>query len=298
MEVPRKQLDLRDDPSVLSPPRVTQPYACAKVVNVTVYVPQATLDVEVAGVVVVTGFAGESPAPFGALIPLPAALTPGQIVRARQNRPGAVSNWSPPVTTLDHTVEFPAGPPRPEIFPTPLYKCGVRTGVGNLLVGCNVRVTEDGVTAGSVAGANNPQGVNVSPAFDTGQKVRAFADLCGDPSPPSLEHLVQPPPLPLPAPGFDPIYEGATDIVVNTITNGARFTLSRNGIAGTTYPCWGGRCKVAVAPVAAADTFSATQELSVRRTARARPAAALFSPVPRFRRLKSARFRRATRLSS
>jgi hypothetical protein len=261
MEVPRKSLELRDDPSVLSPPRVTQPYACAEVTNVTAYVPQATLDVEIAGVVVVAGFPGGSPAPFGALIPLPAALTPGQIVRARQNRSGAVSPWSLPVTVLDHTVEFPAGPPRPEIFPTPLYKCGVRTGVGNLLVGCNVRVTEDGVTAGSVAGANDPQGVNVSPAFDTGQKVRAFADLCGDPSPPSLEHEVQPPPLPLPAPGFDPIYEGATDIVVNTITNGARFTLSRNGIAGHTYPCWGGRCKVEVAPVGAGETFSATQEL-------------------------------------
>ncbi len=261
MEVPRKRLDLRDDPSVLSPPMVTQPYACAKVVNITAYVPQATLDVEVAGVVVVTGFSGGSPAPFGALITLPAALTAGQVVRARQNRPGAVSPWSQPMTVLDHTVEFPAGPPRPEIFPTPLYKCGVRTGVGNLLVGCNVRVTEDGVTAGSVAGANNPQGVNVSPAFNTGQKVRAFADLCGDPSPPSLEHEVQPPPLPLPAPGFDPIYEGATDIVVNTITNGARFTLSRDGIVNATYPCWGGRCKVGVAPVGPADSFSATQEL-------------------------------------
>ena len=261
MEVPRKRLDLRDDPAVLSPPLLAQPYACATVVNVTAYVPGATLDVEVAGAVVVAGFPGGSPAPFGALIPLPAALTPGQVVRARQNRPGATSPWSAAYTVLDHTVEYPAGPPRPEIFPTPLYKCGVRTGVGNLLVGSSVRVAADGTTVGSVASANNPQGVNVSPAFDTGQKVRAFADLCGDPSPPSLEHTVQPPPLPLPAPGFDPIYEGTTDIVVNTITNGARFTLSRNGIVGATYPCWGDRCKVGVAPVGPSDTFSATQEL-------------------------------------
>jgi hypothetical protein len=261
MEVPRKRLDLRDDPSVLSPPVVTQPYACAEVVNVTAYVPGATLDVEVSAVVVAAGFPGGSPAPFGALIPLPAALTPGQIVRARQHRAGATSPWSAAVTVLDHTVEYPAGLPRPEIFPTPLYKCGVRTGVGNLLVGSSVRVMANGATVGSVSSANNPQGVNVNPAFDTGQKVRAVAELCGDSSPLSLEHTVQPQPLPLPAPGFDPIYEGTTDIVVNTITNGARFTLSRNGVDIGTYPCWGGRCKVGVAPVALTDTFSATQQL-------------------------------------
>lgn len=284
MEVPRKRLELRDDPSVLSPPQLTQPYACAKVVNVMAYVPQATLDIEVAGVVVVAGFPGGSPAPFGALVPLPASLTPGQIVKARQNRPGATSQWSAAVTVIDHTVEYPAGPPRPEIFPTPLYKCGVRTGVGNLLVGSSVRVTADGVTVGNVAGSNNPQGVNVTPAFDTGKRVRAFADLCGDPSPPSLEHIVQPPPLPLSAPGFEPIFAGTTDIVVNNIANGARFTLSRNGVVTGTYACWGGSSKVGVAAVAATDTFSATQELcrsdgpSAPGTGNVQPCSALPAP--------------------
>ena len=163
-------------------------------------------------------------------------------------------------SVLDHTVEFPAGPPRPEILPTPLYNavCERASATCSSDATCASRRT---VLPREASRSEQSTGVNVNPAFNTGQKVRAFAELCGDPSPPSLEHEVQPPPLPLPAPGFDPIYEGATDIVVNTITNGARFTLSRNGIVGATYPCWGGRCKVGVAPVATGDTFSATQEL-------------------------------------
>ncbi|HEV7679485.1 MAG TPA: hypothetical protein VGQ42_13035 [Candidatus Dormibacteraeota bacterium] len=263
MEVPRNKLELRDDPTVLSPPILTQPlYACAKAVNVTGYVPGATLDIEVAGAVVVAGFAAGSPAPFGAIIHLPAPLVAGQAVRARQSYGSATSPWAAAATVVDHTVDYPAGPPRPELFPTPLYNCGVRTGVGNLLVGCDTWITADGATAGSVAGANNPQGVNVAPAYSTNQTVRAWAQLCDDPSPPSQKHQVQPPPLPLPAPGFDPIYQGGTQLVVNSIADGAHFTLSRNGIAVGTLSCWGGKCIVGLSPAfVTTDTLTATQEL-------------------------------------
>jgi hypothetical protein len=37
-----------------------------------------------------------------------------------------------------HWVDFPAGPPRPQINRATGYGCGVRTGVGNLLMGSNV----------------------------------------------------------------------------------------------------------------------------------------------------------------
>ncbi len=263
MEVPRSGLDLDDDQGLLSPPIVTQPlYACATAVNVTGYVPDPVLDLEIDGAIVVAGFPGGSPAPFGATIHIPAPLVAAQTIRARQRRGAATSPWSRAATVRDHTADYPAGPPRPEIFPTPLYNCGVRTGVGNLLVGCNVRVTADGTTAGAVTGANNPQGVNVSPAFNTGQHVRAWAELCHDPSPPSIEQVVQPQPLPLPAPGFDPIYEGGTQLIVNTIVNGARFTLSRGGVLVGTYPCWGGRCLVWLpSPFTSGEVFTATQQL-------------------------------------
>jgi len=261
MEVPREKLHLRDDPQLLSPPIVTQPlYTCAKAVNITGYVPNATLDVEVNGAVVIAGFPGGSPAPYGATIKLPNPLVAAQTVQARQHRGTATSVWSSAAAARSHTADYPAGPPRPELFPTPLYKCGVRTGVENLLVGCDVRITANNATVGSVAGANNPQGINVQPPYDTGQHVRAWAELCNDPSPPSLEQIVQS--LPLPLPGFDPIYAGGTELVVNTIVDGARFTLSRNGLLVGTFACWGGRCVVGLdPPFQAGETFSATQEL-------------------------------------
>jgi dienelactone hydrolase len=167
------------------------------------------------------------------------------------------------LSTISHScTDYPAGPPRPELFPTPLYKCGTRTGVNNLLVGCNVWIKANGGTVGTVNGANNPQGVNVSPHYQQGQHVRAWASLCNDPSPPSLEQIVQPPPLPLPAPGFDPIYAGGTQLVVNTIVDGATFTLSRNGVALGTFVCWGGKCIVGLnPPFTAGEVFTATQEL-------------------------------------
>ena len=63
-------------------------------------------------------------------------------------------------------------------------------------------------------------------------------------------------------PGFDPIYAGGTELVVNTIVDGARFTLSRNGLLVGTFACWGGRCMVGLnPPFQAGETFSATQEL-------------------------------------
>ena len=82
MEVPRNELKLRDNPELLSAPTVIQPlYGCAKDVNVIGYVPDATLDLELNGVIVVAGFPGHSPFPSGALIKLPAPLVPGEVAR-------------------------------------------------------------------------------------------------------------------------------------------------------------------------------------------------------------------------
>jgi hypothetical protein len=77
--------------------------------------------------------------PNGTTVPLPSALVLGQVVRARQNFGGATSNWSAPVTVRDHNIDYPTGPPRPEIEPAPVYKYGSRTGVNNLLTGCKLQ---------------------------------------------------------------------------------------------------------------------------------------------------------------
>src|SRR5260370_797560 len=148
MEVPRERLKLRDDPRVISPPYLTPLYQCATAVTVFGFNELATLDVEVAGVVVVNAYPGGFPQPNGATVPLPAALVAGQVVRARQNSGIATSDWSKPITVGDHTKDFPAGPPRPEINPGPVYNCGERTGVANLLVGSNVWITDNAATVG------------------------------------------------------------------------------------------------------------------------------------------------------
>src|SRR6516225_3253063 len=182
MEIPRDKARIEDNPRVISPPIITQPlYGCATAVNVTGYIPNATLDLEVDGVVVVPNWPGNSPTPWGAMIKLPVPFktnqAPPQKVRTRQNFGGATSNWTDFAIVRDHTADFPAGPPRPELFPLPLNKCGIRTGVGNLIVGCDVEILVEGNPDGSVQGANNPQGVNLIKAYVDNQHVRARARL-------------------------------------------------------------------------------------------------------------------------
>ncbi|HEX6861855.1 MAG TPA: hypothetical protein VF414_03510, partial [Thermoanaerobaculia bacterium] len=260
-EVPRERLRLEEQEGLLSPPYLAQPYQCATAVTVYGFVPHATIDVEVAGVVVATRPVG-FPQPVGATIRLPAPLVAGEIVRARQTLGALQSDWSAPYTVLDHTKEFPAGPPRPVINPAPVFECGIRTGVSNLVAGGNVWITADGTEVGRVDGCKPHQGVNVTPAYGLNQRVRAWFELCGDPSAPSIEHITGRPPSPLPAPGFEPIHEGGEQLIINNVVNGAAVTLLRNGVRQGTWGCWGGRLQVALSPpFRATDFFTATQRM-------------------------------------
>lgn len=256
------QLKLRDNPELLSPPRLVELYQCAVAVTVFDFLPHAEIDIEVDGAVVVTQQVG-FPEPVGATLPLPAPLVAGQTVRARQRLGGLTSGWSQPSTVLDHTKEFPAGPPRPQINPAPPLECGVRTGVANLLGGGTVRITADGAEVGRVDGCAAPQqGVNIDPPYGPGQHVRAHFELCGDQSPPSVEHLVQPGPTPLPTPVIEPGYEGSEQLRVTNIANGARVSLTRDGAPAGTYGCWGGALLVSFGtPFTAGETVTATQRL-------------------------------------
>lgn len=285
MEIPRDRLKLRDDRSVISPPAVDPLYQCATVVVVRGFIAGATLDVRVNGATVVTGFPGGFPVPNGAVVPLPAALVAGQAVRARQRFGGATSGWSAPLIVRDHTVDYPTGPPRPEINPAPVYECGARTGVANLLVGCEVWITTDGVEVGRVKGAASQQGVNVSPDYGLGQQVLAWASLCKDPSPASAVEISQPPPAPLPTLGFLPVYEGGRQVTITDVVNGARITLSRNGIVQFAFPSWGYRHLVDLnPPYVQGEQLSATQQLcsggppSPAGTTSVQPCAALPAP--------------------
>jgi hypothetical protein len=243
-EINRKEAGIEENPQLLSPPIVVEPlYQCATAVVVAGGVVDATIEVEVNGVSVGSGIV-QAVLPYGITISVP-KLNANDKVRARQKTATALSDWSSPdVIVRDHTQDYPAGPPRPEIFPLPLYKCGIRTGVGNLLIGSNVWVTADGVEVGRVNGCGNPQGVNISPAFGLTQKVRAWFELCGDPSPPSIEHTTGTSPAPLPAPIVAKQYGGGNQLEISNIVNGAKVTVQRGGSALGTWGCWGGSIRL------------------------------------------------------
>jgi len=260
--VDRDRIDVKDDPRLVSPPWLRGPlYRCAESVTVLGFVPHARVEVEVDGQVVVDAQVG-FPEPVGATLVLPFALSTGQAVRVRQTV-GATSDWSPSLVVRDHTVDYPAGPPRPQIEPTPLFRCGSRTGVDNLLGGGNVWVVADGGEVGRVDACTSPkQGVNIEPTFRLGQTVQAHFELCGDRSPASVAHAVQPGPTPLPVPRFDPSYEGSEQLRITGVVNGARVSVTRGGNPLGTFRCWGGALLVTVDPPAQhGELFQATQRL-------------------------------------
>lgn len=239
-EINRKEAGVDDNPKLLSSPVVTEPlYQCATAVMVVGGVAGAKIEVEVNGAPAGSGVV-QTVLPYGITISV-SKLVANDKVRARQQTATAISNWSSPdVVVRDHSQDYPAGPPRPEIFPLPLFKCGVRTGVGNLLIGGNVWGTANGAEVGRVNGCGNPQGVNVSPPFNLAEKVRAWFELCGDPSPPSIEHITGAPPAPLPVPVIAQQYGGGNQLDISNIANGAKVTVKRGGVVQGTWGCWGG----------------------------------------------------------
>ncbi len=262
MEVERERLKLKDNPKLISPPSVAPAWQCGTVVLVKNFLAFATLDIELNGAVVVAGFPAGYPLPNGAPVPLANALTAGQKIRARQTFGGLASDWSAQVLVKDHLAEFPAGLPRPQIDPSPVFQCGTRTGVANLLVGCDVWIEADAVQVGIAKGAKDHQGVNVAPPYGLGQKVVAHASLCGDQSPPSAMKVSQPSFSPLPAPIPGTPYEGGTQVTIDGVVNGATLTLSRNGVVQFSFSSWGVRHQVGLnPPFVAGEQLSVTQRL-------------------------------------
>lgn len=146
-------------------------------------------------------------------------------------------------------------------------------------------ITADAHEVGRVNGSTEHQGVNVSPSYWLGQHVMAWAELCNDQSPPSAEQITQTYPLPLPMPGYEPVYDGGQQVIITNLVDGVHFTLSRNGINQGTWLAWGGRNIVGLSPAfTAGETLSATQQLcpgdpsSLPGTTTVQPCSALPAP--------------------
>jgi hypothetical protein len=284
-EVARERLDLQRNREVLSPPYLVEPlYRCAISVTARGFLPHAELDVDVDGAI--TTDAAGFPHPHGHTVLLPDPLEAGQEVRVRQRTSIAQSDWSDPVTVRDHTEDYPAGPPRPQISPAPVYACGSRSGVANILPGGVVWITADGNEVGKVDGCSEHQGVNVNPDYSLGEIVRAHYELCADESAPSVALTAGTPPSPLPAPGIDDVYEGGEQVTITNVVNGARVTVYRNGTNLGTWRCWGYALLLGLgAPMTAGETFSAEQRMcpgdptSAPGTGTVQPCSALPAPV-------------------
>ena len=261
-DVPTAGLQL-EDTAFLSPPPVGAPlYQGAKALVVHGFNPGATLDLERNGVIVLAGVPGGLPQPVGALLQLSAPLVAGDVVRARQQSLGRTSGWSPAVTVRKHTQDFPDGPPRPVIHPAPVHVCGSRVGVANLLTGSEVWLTANAAEVARRDGAFPRQGLDVRPDLGPGQRVRAWARVDGDPSPPSLACDTVAAPVPLPMTGYGVPYEGSRQVWVTDLVNGARFELSRNGLSLGTWRTSGDTHQVDVpAPLAVGDRLSVVQRM-------------------------------------
>jgi hypothetical protein len=95
------------------------------------------------------------------------------------------------------------------------------------------------VEVGRVNGAASRQGINVMPAYTLGQQVLAHASLCNDPSPHSASQIAQHGPVPMPVPSFLSVYDGGQQVTITNVVNGARLTLSRNGVVQFSFLSWG-----------------------------------------------------------
>ncbi len=247
-EVELQGLDLKNDPEFISVPYLEEPlYKCAKSVTARGFMPRARIEIEIEGNIEISQNAG-FPEPHGATFPLASEPQDTQKLRVRQISGGATSEWSRIYHVGKHTVDYPAGLPRPEIDPNPVHKCGSRTGVSNLIPGCEVWITASGIEKGRVSGASKRQGVNINPFYQLNEKVQAWATLCGDPSSPSAQHDAQPPPSPLPAPSFDEFFEDQERLRLTGLVNGARFEIVRNGNRLGPWRTWGQGHFVTVSP--------------------------------------------------
>jgi hypothetical protein len=213
--------DIKEDPKYLSPPIVIEPlYGCATKVVVRGALLHAKLHVEVDGANVNSV---EVLHPNQQVVDVP-ALVAGQIVTARQEYGGVVSDPSAGAKVRDHKIDFPAGLPAPTIDPSLIYECGNVIAVRHL-PGANVTVFTNGIdprTYGTGGGWTN-----LAPAgapFKYKDEFTAQYEICGDPSPISnpAEKAINAPAT-VPAPKFDPplTYNGQELVTMDTLLNGA-----------------------------------------------------------------------------
>ena len=222
--------DYPEDKNYISPPIVIDPlYQCATQVAVRGAVLDAEVFLLVNGSVAVPSI---SPARnTQKLVFSGLNLTVGDIVTARQEKDGASSVESPPVTVRDHTVDYPSGLPAPTIDPSLMYECAELIAIRHV-PGAKLTVFTNGgdpVSYGTSTGWTAVRPGKIP--FAVGDRFEVEISLCSDVSPLSSPEMAAAAPPSLSQARFVPeeVYVGQEMVSVENLTNG---TQSEVGVAG------------------------------------------------------------------
>ena len=278
-DVQRGGQAFKNNPQVLSPPVLQRPiYECAQTVVINGYVPNAKIQIFVAGNPTPVGRAVATET-SGQPIQISIPFTLGQTVIAVQSFDEVDSKPSNAVTVTSHMGDYPNGLPQPRIEPAPCYECGRTVGVADVIPGAWWKVfAEDPMEGGGFsvpvevgASADSSHTLLNSP-FKKGQRITVQSGICSKKSDISRPEIVLPQPGVLSPPILaNTVYEGG-DVVVATgpggrpLTNGAYvglFTGNRtpNSNHEKNLPATGGAQQIRVKPMFKGRNYWATQAL-------------------------------------
>ncbi len=274
--IQRNDREHSNDPSVLSPPILQHPiYECASAVIVQGFVPDAKIEVFVAGnPVPIASIISDSPS--GQAISVSAPFVAGQEVTAVQIFDGITSAPSNTVTVISHLEDYPSGLPKPRIDPTPVHECGRAVGYRDVVPGGWVKLFSEAALGGGgfdpavlikehASSASGNSYFTFATGLDLGARVHVESGLCSDVSPLADSVITQPAPNPLNKPSVDsPVYEGENRVVVRNFENSAVlevFDASMASAGGQPSPGGTGQA-VGINPDAGSSgSYTATQAL-------------------------------------
>jgi hypothetical protein len=264
------EVNYPDDPSYVSAPVVIDPlYACATKVAVRGGMLDAKLSVFINGGLVDSRVARN---PDFEEFNVP-DLKVGDIVTAKQEFAGVLSGSSAPVTVRDHTADFPAGLPAPDVDPGLIYECAEIVAVRHV-PGAKLTVLTNGAFPSSGSTSTGWTAIfSGKRPFVVGDSFTAEIQLCKDTSPPSGTKSAVRAPASIPAPTFNPpeIYDGQQLVTLETLVNGSHTKVVEVGTGPlgtlTTPVSWFPNFDVATPlgrPLHAGDQLQASQQLCIQ----------------------------------
>jgi len=229
--------DWNDNREVVSPIILREPlYECTNVVWVSGFIQGAD----------VTIFEGANPIgtafghfPSGEQFKVTINFVRGQVITAKQTFAGVTGGPSNAVTVRGVRDDYPSGVPTPNIYPPPLFKCGLATSATDFVPGAELSVQSEpstggggfgpGVVIGGGAAAAPWPGwwTGVAPPFELDARVTVSYRICDLTSPRSPALIVQNQPATIPKPVVqDNVYEGGRIVAVENGLNGSRLRVS------------------------------------------------------------------------